>query len=217
MYSMNLRWSLVKDRVKDGGGGASTNALRNPHLVRGLGFWQCGGCAPRDDERGRRPARRGLRHTRIRRHQRRLAYRPTAPAPRSRTHPASAGPARSAVARDGRSGHSRGVPPRGVPAPARIPGSAMHPRTPDPAISAGRLASGYTSSYDHGRRRRGYPCVNHDCAGSAVSATTRTSYVEFSYSAAGGRARGAGGRGGAAGGARPAARATSSIYCAATS
>lgn len=157
---MNLRWSLVKDRVKDGGGGASTNALRNPHLVRGLGFWQCGGCAPRDDERGRRPARRGLRHTRIRRHQRRLAYRPTAPAPRSRTHPASAGPARSAVARDGRSGHSRGVPPRGVPAPARIPGSAMHPRTPDPAISAGRLASGYTSSYDHGRRRRGYPCVN---------------------------------------------------------
>ena len=57
---MNLRWSLVKDRVKDGGGGASTNAHRNPHLVRGLGVWQCGGCAPRDDERGRRPARRGL-------------------------------------------------------------------------------------------------------------------------------------------------------------
>ena len=178
-----MELSVVKDRVKDGGGGASTNAHRNPHLVRGLGFWQCGGCAPRDDERGRRPARRGLRRPRTRTRGSDVisgAWRTGQRLPRPGLgripHPPVPRGARSREM--GGQGTAEGCPQGGSRLP---PASPVHPRfrhaSPDPGPRDLRADS---------RRgtRRATTTVDadgdtlastHDCAGSAVSATTRTS------------------------------------------
>ena len=88
--------------------------------------------------------------------------------------------------------------PRG--APKGGPGSRPHPRfrhaSPDPGprdLRGPTRVGVHVELRPHGRRRRGYPCVNARLR--RLGGKRYHAYVDFSYSAAG-RAAAAGGRGG---------------------